>query len=321
LAKRNLEDSQQPGSRGPGGDRDGAARRLARGLLRKRAEAHALPDTRRAPLAPRLGRAAFFLAAVAIGGCAYLSEKQGELIFRPSRDTFWGYKEGDYSFQDHWVTLSGDQKLHAWFLPNADPSAPVALYLHGARWNLTGSVARIERWRKLGFSVLAVDYRGFGRSTQVAPTETFAYEDAEAAWDYLGKVAPGRPRFIVGHSLGGAIATELARRHPEASGLVLEATFTSVRDMVDQSAWGFLPVGLILTQKFDTLSKIGEVKMPVMVAHGTRDSIVPVHMSERLYEAAPRPKKLVIVEGAGHHNLSGAGFDAYRAAIGELFRR
>jgi len=213
------------------------------------------------------------------------------------------------------------QQLHAWFLPAPDPKAPVVLYLHGARWNLTGSVTRIDRWRKLGFAVFAVDYRGFGRSANVAPTEAYAYEDAEAAWDYLAKLAPGRPRYIVGHSLGGAIAVEVARRHPEASGLVLEATFTSVRDMVDQSAWSFLPVGLILTQKFDALSKIGEVKMPVLVAHGTRDSIVPFAMGERLYEAAPSPKRFIKVDGASHHNLSGVAFDEYRAAISELFKR
>lgn len=218
------------------------------------------------------------------------------------------------------MPVAEGQQLHAWFLPSADANAPVVLYLHGARWNLTGSVTRIERWRKLGFSVFAVDYRGFGRSADIAPTEAFAYEDAEAAWDYLAKVAPGKPRFIVGHSLGGAIAVELARRHPEAAGLVLEATFTSVQDMIDTSPWGFLPVGLILTQKFDALAKIGEVRMPVLIAHGTRDSIVPVRMSERLFEAAPRPKKLLKIEGAGHHNLSGAGFDQYRAAIAELFR-
>ena len=211
--------------------------------------------------------------------------------------------------------------MHAWFLPSPDANAPVVLYLHGARWNLTGSVTRIERWRKLGFSVFAVDYRGFGRSADIAPTEAFAYQDAEAAWDHLARLAPGKPRYIVGHSLGGAIAVELARRHPEASGLVLEATFTSVQDMIDTSPWGFLPVGLILTQRFDALSKIGEVRMPVLIAHGTRDSIVPVQMSERLYEAARAPKKLLKVEGAGHHNLSGAGFDQYRAAIAELFDR
>jgi alpha-beta hydrolase superfamily lysophospholipase len=212
-------------------------------------------------------------------------------------------------------------QLHAWYLPSTDPNAPVVLYLHGARWNLTGSVTRIERWRKLGFAVFAVDYRGFGRSANVAPTEEYAYEDAQAAWDYMARLAPGRPRIIVGHSLGGAIATDLARRHPEAAGLVLEATFTSVRDMIDHSAWGFLPVGLILTQKFDTLAKIGEVKMPVMIAHGTRDSVVPFEMGERLYEAAPTPKRFIKVEGAGHHNLSGVAFDQYRAAVGELFKR
>ena len=257
-----------------------------------------------------------------IGGCAYLTdERQGELIFRPVKGVWRGYSPERYSFQDHWIEVGNGHghRLHAWWLEGDRPGAPAVLYLHGARWNLTGSVTRIDRWRQLGFAVLAVDYRGFGRSTEVAPTEAYAYEDAEAAWAYLAKIAPGRPRYIVGHSLGGAIATELARRHPEASGLVLEATFTSVADMVGESSWGFLPVGLILTQKFDALSKIAEVKVPVLIAHGTRDSIVPFRMGERLFEAATAPKRFVKVEGAGHHNLSGVAFDEYRAALAELF--
>jgi alpha-beta hydrolase superfamily lysophospholipase len=261
------------------------------------------------------------VAAALIGGCAYLSEKQGELIFRPSKDAWRGYNGANYAFDEHWIPLSENgHKLHAWWLKSDKPDAPVVLYLHGARWNLTGSVTRIDRWRQLGFSVFAVDYRGFGKSSDVAPTEAYAYEDAEAAWDYLAKLAPGKRRFIVGHSLGGAIAVELARRRPEASGLVLEATFTSVSDMIDQSAWGFLPVGLILTQKFDTLSKIADVKMPVLVTHGTRDSIVPFAMGERLYAAVHAPKRFIKVEGAGHHNLSGAAFDQYRQALTELFK-
>jgi len=261
------------------------------------------------------------VAAVLVlaGGCAYLSEKQGELIFRPSKQAWRGVNGVDRGFQEHWIPVGTQQKLHAWWLEGNAPDSPAVLYLHGARWNLTGSVSRIERWRDLGFAVLAVDYRGFGESSDVAPTEALAYEDAEAAWDYLARMAPGRKRYIVGHSLGGAIATELARRRDDASGLVLEATFTSVRDMIDQSPWGFLPVGLILTQNFDTLSKIGEVKVPVLITHGTRDSIVPVQMGERLYEAAKSPKRFVRVEGAGHHNLSGAAFDQYRAALADLF--
>lgn len=261
------------------------------------------------------------VAAVLVlaGGCAYLSEKQGELIFRPSKQAWRGVNGVDRGFQEHWISVGTQQKLHAWWLEGNAPDSPAVLYLHGARWNLTGSVSRIERWRDLGFAVLAVDYRGFGESSDVAPTEALAYEDAEAAWDYLARMAPGRKRYIVGHSLGGAIATELARRRGDASGLVLEATFTSVRDMIDQSPWGFLPVGLILTQNFDTLSKIGEVKVPVLITHGTRDSIVPVQMGERLYEAAKAPKRFLRVEGAGHHNLSGAAFAQYQAALADLF--
>ncbi|HUP98398.1 MAG TPA: alpha/beta fold hydrolase [Usitatibacter sp.] len=264
--------------------------------------------------------AAAFLAVV-IGGCAYLSEKQGELIFRPTKDVWRGFDSSRYTFEEHWIQVGNgsEQKLHAWWLKGDRADAPVVLYLHGARWNLTGSVTRIDRWRQLGFAVLAVDYRGFGKSSDIAPTEEYAYEDAEAAWDYLAKIAPNRPRFIVGHSLGGAIAAELAKRRPDASGLVLEATFTSVREMIDMSAWSFLPVGLILTQEFDTLSKIPDVKVPVLITHGTRDSIVPFAMGEKLYNAAKGPKRFIRVEGAGHHNLSGAAFDQYRVALGELF--
>ena len=139
-----------------------------------------------------------------IGGCAYLTdERQGELIFRPVKGVWRGYSADRYTFKDHWIEVGKEHKLHAWWLEGERPDAPVVLYLHGARWNLTGSVTRIDRWRQLGFAVFAVDYRGFGRSTDVAPTEAYAYEDAEAAWDYLATIAPGRARYIVGHSLGG----------------------------------------------------------------------------------------------------------------------
>ena len=261
------------------------------------------------------------MAGLAVAaGCTYLTDAgQGELIFRPTKDPWWGYNRERYTFEDHWIDVGAGHKLHAWWLKGDRPDAPAILYLHGARWNLTGSVTRIDRWRQLGFSVLAVDYRGFGQSSDVTPTEAIAYEDADAAWKYLGKIAPRQKRLVVGHSLGGAIAAEVARRHPDAAGLVLEATFTSVADMVSGSAWGFLPVTLILTQKFDTLAKLPEVKVPVMIAHGTRDSIVPFEMGERLYGAATAPKRFVKVEGAGHHNLSGAGFELYRAALAELF--
>jgi len=268
---------------------------------------------------PRITAA--LLLAAAVGGCAYLTEKQGELIFRPTKDTWWGYRNANLQYADRWIAV-GDKgdRLHALWAPPDDKAAPVLLYLHGARWNLTGSVTRIERWRKLGFGVLAIDYRGFGKSTDASPSEQLSYEDAEAAWDFLARAEPARARYIVGHSLGGAIATELALRRPEAAGLVLEATFTSIRDMVEKTAWRLLPVGLILTQEFDTLSKLPRIRMPVLIVHGTGDSIVPYEMGERLYAAATGPKRFIKVEGGSHHNLSSVANAQYRAALRDFFR-
>jgi uncharacterized protein len=260
------------------------------------------------------------LVAIA-GGCAYLSEKQGELIFRPTTDVWRGYDAAAArSIDEHWIPVgtNGD-KLHAWWAPSDQKNAPVLLYLHGARWNLSGSITRIERWRKLGFSVLAIDYRGFGKSSPVSPTEQLSYEDAQAGWQYLAKLAPDRKRYVVGHSLGGAIAADLARRSDDCSGVVLEATFTSIREMVARSAWSYIPVGLILTQEFDTLSKIGDIRAPILITHGTNDGIVPVDMGEKLYEAAKSPKRFIKVEGGNHHNLSSVAFDDYRKALKELF--
>ncbi len=264
---------------------------------------------------------ALLAVLLAVAGCAYLSEKQGELIFRPSKDVWWGYQNANLRYEERWIPVGANgDRLHAFWAPADNASAPLLLYLHGARWNLTGSVTRIERWRKLGFHVLAIDYRGFGRSTDASPSEALSYEDAQAAWDYLAGVAPGQPRYIVGHSLGGAIATELALRRPEAAGLVLEATFTSIRDMVEHTAWSVLPVGLILTQEFDTLAKLPRIRTPLIIAHGTNDAIVPYEMGERLFAAANAPKRFIKVEGGNHHNLSAAAAEQYRAALREMFR-
>jgi uncharacterized protein len=265
--------------------------------------------------------AAAFVLIAAVGGCAYLNEKQGELIFRPTKDTWWGYQRAGLAYEERWIPVGANgDRLHAFWAPSDEAGAPVLLYLHGARWNLTGSVTRIERWRNLGFHVLAIDYRGFGKSTEASPSEQLAYEDAEAAWDYLARAEPARPRYIVGHSLGGAVAAELAVRRPDASGLVLEATFTSIRDMVEHTAWRFVPVGLILTQEFDTLSKVPRLRLPTLIVHGTSDRVVPYEMGERLYAAAAGPKRFIRVEGGSHHNLSSVAADQYRAAMREIFR-
>jgi alpha-beta hydrolase superfamily lysophospholipase len=258
-----------------------------------------------------------------LGGCAYIETKQGEWIFNPAQGEWRGFRGLPDGFSEVWIPVGNrGERLNAWWAPAANKDAPVLLYLHGARWDLTGSVTRIPRWNRMGFSVLAIDYRGFGKSIATSsdvPSERSANEDAAAAWTHLATLAPGSKRFIFGHSLGGSMALHLALNQPDTSGVILEGAFTSIPDMIRETRWGFLPVAALVTQRFDNVERINSVTMPVLVAHGTADSIVPFSMGEKLFAAAKSPKKFLRAEGGSHHNLTANFFDQYRQAIEELF--
>lgn len=259
------------------------------------------------------------------GGCATLDSKQSEWIFRPVRDNWRGFQGLPEGVQEVWFKVPGreSEQVHGWWAPQANPDAPAVLYLHGARWNLTGSSFRIQRWRDMGFSVLAIDYRGFGRSSGELPSEGKAYEDAALAWEWFkGRVPDARRRFIYGHSLGGAVAIDLAARvaPADAAGLVTEATFTSVPDVVAASPYGWVPIGFLITQRFEAATRMRRVALPKLILHGTADSVIPHGMADRLFEAASEPKRLVKFEGASHSGIAWADYERYREAIADFVR-
>jgi uncharacterized protein len=202
-------------------------------------------------------------------------------------------------------------------LPNPLAS-PVLLYLHGARYNVTGSAPRMRRLQELGFSVLAIDYRGFGKSTNKLPSETSAYEDARAAWDWLAKKFPDNPRYIFGHSLGGSIAIHLASEVGDEKGTIVESTFTSIADVVKSTEWGWVPLSMLLTQRFEAVGKVGQIGSPLLVMHGDSDRLILPDLGKRLYEAAAEPKRFVLVKGGSHHNTNLMGQAQLRTALGEL---
>ena len=260
--------------------------------------------------------------AVAIpAGCSWIDMKQREAIFRPVKDDWRGYSgESEKAAIKITVGANGDH-LSAWWMPAKSDLAPALLYLHGARWNLTGSSSRIARYRALGFSVLAIDYRGFGKSSGEIPSEETAYEDAKVAWEHLLELTPNSHHYVYGHSLGGAIAIDVARNNKTVDGVILEATFTSIRDMAKQFAWGWLPVDLVLTQRFASIEKITEVSAPTLFVHGKEDRMVPFSMSEELFAASKASKKrLVLVDGAGHSNIAwSAAFNDVQLAVHSFF--
>lgn len=274
------------------------------------------------------------LGALTIGGgaagCSSLDQWQRQAIFNPVRDSPRWFSEPLSGTEEYDVALANGQSLHFWYVPQDNvAAAPTVLYLHGARWNLNGSVFRLSRWVDLGFNVLAVDYRGFGKSTELLPSEETAYEDARVALEELKRHEPDPARrFIYGHSLGGALAIDLAagplkKSENEVGGVIIESTFTSIPAVVRGMKYGWVPgIGLAVTQPFDSATKIGKVETPLLIIHGTADGIVPHAMADELFAAAAsKVKKVVKIEGGTHSGASRAGGGAYRDAVLDFVHR
>jgi alpha-beta hydrolase superfamily lysophospholipase len=263
------------------------------------------------------------LFAALLAGCQTLEVQQRKWIFMPSQAQPWAQTQisgMDDVWIEHESQTSGTRvKLHALWLAADNPKAPVLLYLHGARRNVAGSAFRIRQMQQLGFSVLAVDYRGFGKSSDELPSESLVYEDARAAWDWLAREHARHDRYIFGHSLGGAIAVQLATEVSDAKGLIVEGTFTSIPDVFQSMRWGWLPLTPLITQRFDSANKVGRVRMPMLVVHGSDDSLIRPELGRALFERAPAPKRFVLVEGGTHYNTNGLGQQRYREALRELF--
>ncbi|MGE5761125.1 MAG: alpha/beta hydrolase [Gemmatimonadota bacterium] len=268
------------------------------------------------------------LAAVALllfasygGAASFLWANQGKLIFMPSRVESQTPADLHLDYVDEWLPVAGskDSFLHGWWLPSVDASAPVLLYLHGSDLNISANLHRAALFHQLGFSVLIVDYRGYGKSSGDAPSEAGVYEDAETMWDYLihGRHVDAGRVFIYGHSLGGAIAIELAQRHPDAAGLIVESAFTSIADVAALRFWMFPAdwIDRLLRERFDSLARIPRVRVPVLFIHGTADVEVPYAMSEQLFAAAREPKWLTLIPGGGHEDDDTVGGIRYTQAV------
>lgn len=254
------------------------------------------------------------LAIAYCAACLYLWVEQKKFIFFPERAIATTPDAFQLAYQDVWLPVPTKtqkvEQIHGWWIPafgKPEAKTPVLLYLHGNGSNIGANVEHAARFHQLGFSVLLIDYRGYGRSTGDFPAEALIYQDAEVAWNYLVKDRGTKPSQIVlyGHSLGGAIAIDLALRHPETAGLIVQGSFTSALAMVNyQGSYWMFPVNLLLNQRFDSLAKVPKLKMPVLFIHGIADRTVPVEMSRQLFAAAAAPKQLYLVPEADHNNVA-----------------
>jgi len=246
--------------------------------------------------------------AAGMAGCATLDTWQRKAIFQHQRavvDARFAGSAPPPATEAFDLRLANGDIVHAWYR-QAAAEAPTVLFLHGARRNLYESRYRIDRLAELGLNVLAIDYRGFGHSTPILPSEETALHDGRAAFDELRRRQPDpRRRFLYGYSLGGAVAIALAAEHDGFAGVIVESSFTSITDLVRASPWGWVPfLGAVVTQEFDSRTRIGRVNEPLLLVHGTADGVIPHTMSDELLAAATGVqadlKRLVKIDGANH---------------------
>lgn len=260
----------------------------------------------------RAGKVAVLLVTGYLLLCLLLRWGQTRLMFFPSAQIKATPAAAQLSYQEVWLPVSRGQ-VQGWWIPASSSTAPVVLYLHGNGSNLGDLVNRAARLHDLGAAVFLIDYRGYGRSWGVFPSEASVYEDAEAAWQYLTQTRQSPQKIVLyGESIGGAVAIEMASRHPNAAGVIVESSFTSMRAMVSRSLPEFLlPIDWILTQRFDSLTKVRSLQVPILLIHGTDDETIPATMGQALFAVAPEPKRLVLIPGADHDNVPRIGGALY----------
>jgi len=225
------------------------------------------------------------MSYIAAAGCA--SVWLDRLIFLPDTSV----PHPPPGVEERWITTRDNVRIHAWYVPGRQARATL-VWSHGNAGNIAGRADVALALAARGVDVLAYDYRGYGRS-EGRPSEAGVYLDAEAAYDSAGDL----PIVCFGESLGGAVSIHLASVRP-CAGVAVVSTWTTLRD-VARSHYG--PLAALVGDRFDSLARIGTLSVPVFVAHGDRDEVVPFALGERLFAAAREPKRFLRVAGA-HHN-------------------
>ncbi len=231
--------------------------------------------------------------------CAYFFAER--IIFQPQPSS---YRDSEQIIK---LKSNDNAFISAVFLSNPHARYTI-LYSHGNAEDIGHLLPMFEEIQSTGFSVFAYDYHGYGTS-EGTPSEESAYQDEEAAYNYLVDTLniPAHQIIVLGRSIGGAMAIDLAHRR-QVGGLIIESSFVTAYRVLTH-------ISLFPLDKFKNISKIKQLHCPVLVIHGTKDEVIPFWHGEKLYEEANKPKLSFWVEGAGHNNLFGVAGDRYGRAL------
>jgi len=240
----------------------------------------------------------FITFFVFFGLMVFLFFFQSHLIYYPRAELVATPKAINLSYEAVFFETEDGVKLSGWFIPVKRPRG-VVLFCHGNAGNVSHRLDSIQVFNRLGLSVFIFDYRGYGQS-EGKPSEKGTYLDAEAARRYLIQERQVSSSEIIffGRSLGGSIAAHLAKDYPPKA-LILESTFTSIRDMA-ATIYPFLPISLLVRFQYTTIDYLQKVKCPLLVIHSPDDDLIPFCQGRRLFQAAGEPKEFLEISG-GHN--------------------
>lgn len=242
-----------------------------------------------------LGLVAFCFVLV-IGG-AYLFQR--DMMYLP-QDVLVVLPQ-DGTIDIHVETEDG-LTLHGFYKAPSAPEKPVIIWFHGNASNIGMTGRRADAYTKAGYGVLAAEYRGYNGNPG-KPSEDGFYKDGRAFIEWLkAQGVPESSMIFYGESIGSGVAVQMAYEYSNAQRLVLESPFTSATDIAALH-YPYLPVKWLLKDKYDNLSKIKVITVPIIIAHGARDRTIPFSYGKTLFDAAPEPKSMIALPDGDHNTL------------------
>ncbi len=234
-----------------------------------------------------------FLIYTSLAIIIYLS--QSKLLYHPGENNY--LEENNLNHKIEKISIPSDNKLIAWHFKKNE-NYKTLLFFHGNAGKLDNRIYKLNELSKLNINYLIFAYRGFS-GNEGSPDENGLYKDARAVKYYLNlQNIPDKKIVLYGESLGTAIAIDVAKDH-NFSGIILESPFTSMVSLAKRY-YPYLPVSILLKDKYETIKKIKQVNSPILVMHGRKDKIVPFEMGEKIFKYSNKPKYSFFIDNDDH---------------------
>lgn len=247
----------------------------------------------------------------------YIYFSQDQLFFHPSTEIQITPSDVNLAYEDIYITHPDGEKINLWYIPAESDSANTIIFCHGNAGNISNRMETVMYLNTYNVNIVIFDYRGYGKSGGT-PSEENCYQDAIATYDWLSnerKVSSDKI-IIFGRSLGGAVAIDLASKR-KCKALIVESSFSSSLD-IGKLMFPYLPTKYLLKYHFDSMEKIKNINVPLLIAHSQDDDIIPYKLGKRLFEAAKEPKIFLDINGT-HNDREYFNNRDYKDALKSIF--